>query len=79
MVKKPPAMWETWVQFDPWVGKIPWSREQLFTSVFLPREFHGQRSLANYSPECHKESDMVDCTHTHTCKSRVLTHAEMHG
>ena len=31
--------------FDPWVGKIPWRREGLLTPVFLPREFHGHRSL----------------------------------
>ena len=36
--------------FDPWVGKILWRRKQLPTSVFWPREFHGQRSLAGYSP-----------------------------
>ena len=23
MVKNLPTLWETWVQFDPWVGKIP--------------------------------------------------------
>ena len=31
------------------VGKIPWRREWLPTPVFLPGEFHGQRSLAGYS------------------------------
>ena len=36
--------------FSPWVGKIPWKRDWLPTSVFLPGEFHGQRSLAGYSP-----------------------------
>ena len=36
--------------FDPWVGKIPWRREWLPTPVFLPGEFHGQRSLVGYSP-----------------------------
>ena len=35
--------------FDPWVGKIPWRREELPTLVFLPGELHGQRSLAGYS------------------------------
>ena len=35
---------------DPWVGKIPWSRKWQPTPVFLPREFHGTRSLADYSP-----------------------------
>ena len=35
--------------FDPWVGKIPWRRAWQPTPVFLPGEFHGQRSLAGYS------------------------------
>ena len=43
--------------FKPWVGKIPWRREWLPIPVFLPREFHGQRSLAGYSPWGHKEWD----------------------
>jgi len=37
-------------RFDPWVGKIPWKREWLPTPVFLPGEFHGQRSLVGYNP-----------------------------
>ena len=36
--------------FDPWVRKIPWRRNWLPTPVFLPGEFHGERSLAGYSP-----------------------------
>ena len=40
--------------FDPWVGKIPWRREQLPTPVFWPGEFYGQRILAGYSPWGHK-------------------------
>ena len=43
--------------FDPWVGKIPWRTEWQPTPVFLPGEFHGQRSLAGYSPWGCKESD----------------------
>ena len=31
--------------FGPWVRKIPWRREWLPTSVLLPGEFHGQKSL----------------------------------
>ena len=42
---------------DPWVGKIPWRRQWLFTPVFLPGESHGQRSLAGYSPWGRTESD----------------------
>ena len=30
------------------------------TPVFLPGEFHGQRSLAGYSPGGHKESDTTE-------------------
>ena len=60
MVKNLPAVQETWV--DPWVGKISWRREKLPTPVFLPREFHGQKSrmsfshLVSYSPWGCKES-----------------------
>ena len=46
--------------FDPWVRKIPWRRVWLPTPAFLPEEFHGQRSLANYSPWGLKESYMTE-------------------
>ena len=45
--------------FDPWVGKIPWSRKWQPTAVFMPGKFHGQRSLAGYSPGGCKELDMA--------------------
>jgi len=45
--------------FNSWVGKIPCRREWQPTPVFWPGEFHGQRSLAGYSPWGHKESDMT--------------------
>ena len=35
---------------DPWVGKIPWRRKSQTIQVFLPGEFHGQRSLEGCSP-----------------------------
>ena len=57
MVKNLPALWETWV---PWVGKIPWRRAWQVTPVFLPRDPHGQRSLAGYSPWGREESDMTE-------------------
>ena len=64
MVKDLPAMQETWV---PSVGqKIPWRRAWQPTPVFLPREFHGQRSLVGYSLWDRKESDTTErLTHTH--------------
>ena len=53
--------------FDPWVGKVPWRKEWLPTPMFLPGEFHGQRSLVGYSPWSCKESDTTErLTHTHT-------------
>ena len=58
MVKNLPTMQETW--FDPWVGKIPWRRKWQPTPIFLPEEFHGQRSLAGYNSWGHKESDMTE-------------------
>ena len=41
--------------FNPWVGKIPWRRERLPTSVFWPGELHGL-----YSPWGCKELDMTE-------------------
>ena len=46
--------------FSPWVGKIPWQRAWQPTSVFLPGESHGQRSLVGYSPWGCNESDMTE-------------------
>ena len=60
--------------FDPWVGKIPWRREQLPIPVFLPRESHGQRSLVGYSPWGCKELDTNEWLSCHTF---VKTH-KMH-
>ena len=40
---------------DLWVRKIPWMRAWQPTPVFFPGESHGQRSLEDLSPECHKE------------------------
>ena len=40
--------------FNLWVRKIPWRSEWLLTPLFLPGEFHGQRSLAGYSPWSHR-------------------------
>ena len=35
----------------PGVGKIPWKRKWQPTPAFLPGKYHGQRSLAGYSPQ----------------------------
>ena len=51
-------------EFNPWVEKIPWNRKWQPTPVFLPGKFHGQRSLAGYSPWDHKELDMTEKLNT---------------
>ena len=40
-----------------WFRTLPYKGHP--TPVFLPWKFHGQRSLASYSPWSHKESDMI--------------------
>ena len=54
MVKNLPAVQETWV------GKIPGRRKWQPTPVFLPGEFHGQRSPVGCSLWGHKVSDMTE-------------------
>ena len=56
MIKNSPTMQEMWVRSLG--GNIPWIRDCLPTPLFLPGEFHGQRSLAGYSSWGHKESDI---------------------
>ena len=66
VVKNLPAMQKT--RFDPWVRKIPWRREWLPTPIFLPGEAHGWKSLMDYSPRGHRESD--------TTEQLILSHFE---
>ena len=46
------------------LGKIPWRRTWQPNPVFLPGESHGQRILAGYGPQCHKELNTSDLAHT---------------
>ena len=52
--------------FDPWVRKMPWRRKWQPTPVFLPVKSHGKRSLMDYSPWRHKESDRTEHMHRAT-------------
>ena len=61
-------------------GSVPGSRReglegaQQPTPVFLPGEFHGQRSLVCYSPQGWKELDTTEATeHTCTHLSKTLS------
>ena len=58
MLKNLPAMQETWI--PPLGLEDPLEREWQPTPVFLPGEFHEQRSLAGYSPWGCKELDMTE-------------------
>ena len=57
MVKNLPAVQENWVWSLGW--EDPLEKGMAPHSVFLPEEFHGQRSWAGYSPWGHKKSDMT--------------------
>ena len=58
MIKHLSAMRETQVQS---LGaEDPWRRKWQPTLVFLPGKFHEQRSLAGYSPQACKESDLTE-------------------
>ena len=52
-------------RFEPWVRKILWRRKWLPTLVLSPGKFHGQRSLAGYSPWGRKSQTRLS-THTPT-------------
>ena len=63
-----PQVWLRWQRihlqcgrprFNPWVRKSPWRRKLQPTIAFLPGKFHGQRSVAGYSPWGRKELDMT--------------------
>ena len=57
-LKNPLARQETWVRS---LGQeVLQRREWQPTPVFLPGEFHGQRSLVGYSPWGHKEWDTTE-------------------
>ena len=53
---------------NPWVGKIPWRRKWHPTPVFLPKESHGQRSLAGMVYGITKSWTWLEwiCTYTGT-------------
>ena len=51
---------------------LPWRRAWHPTPLFLPGEFHGQRSLAGSSPQVHKKLDMTEATsHAHVYEYKM--------
>ena len=55
-----------------WVGKIPWRRAQQPTIVFFLGESHGQRSLAGYSLQGHKQVDMTEVISTLSFRLKMM-------
>ena len=55
------------LRFKTCIRKTPGRRAWQSIPVFLPGEFHRQRSLEGYSPWRHKESDTTEVT-KHACK-----------
>ena len=47
-------------QYNPWFGKIHWRRKRQPIPVFLPGEYHGQKSQEGYSPRGRQESDTTE-------------------
>ena len=46
--------------FGSWIAKIPWRRKRQPTRVFVPGEFHWQRSPGGYNPWGHTEQDTTE-------------------
>ena len=55
-------MWETRVRFLGWEDPL---EKGISTSTILARKFHGQRSLAGYSPWGRRELDMAEHARMH--------------
>ena len=64
-------------RFDFCSRKISWRRKWQSTPVFLPKKYHGLRSLAGYSPWRSKKSDMTQQQNTNdTIHEMHLNHPE---
>ena len=59
---------------ETWVGKIPWRRKWQLDPVFLPGEFHGQRSLVGYSPWVTKSRTWLNDFHFFTSSSSCISY-----
>ena len=58
-----------------WVEKIPWRKEWLPIIVFLPGEFHQQRSLVGYSPGRCEQLDTTEWLSVHALYFGVSSEA----
>ena len=63
-------------EFNPWVGKIPRRKKWQPTPIFLPGKFHGQRSLAGYSPWGHERVRHDLATKQHPARAPKVSSGE---
>ena len=57
MLKNLPVLRKTWVRSLGWEDPL---EKGMATQVFLPGEFHGEKSLAGYSLWGHKDLDVTE-------------------
>ena len=57
MLKNLPVLRKTWVRSLGWEDPL---EKGMAAQVFLPGEFHGEKSLAGYSLRGHKDLDMTE-------------------
>ena len=57
MLKNLPVLRKTWVRSLGWEDPL---EKGMATQVFLPGEFHGEKSLVGYSLRGHKDLDMTE-------------------
>ena len=68
VVKNPPTSTGDKIhRFEPWVGKILWSRKWQLTPVFLREKLHGQGNLAATVHRVPKNRTQLSTQHTITC------------
>ena len=65
MIKNPPSMWETWVQFLGWEDPPEEGTEPTPTAGFLAEFPWTEEPGGLHSPWGHKESDMTERLHFH--------------
>ena len=63
------------MQFNPQVGKIPWSRKWQPTPAFLPEKAHGQRSLGLQSMGLQRVGHDIATKQQHSCFTVVSVSA----
>ena len=79
-VKNPPAnAGDLICGFEPWITWIPWRMAWQPHLVFLPGEFHGQRSLKGYIQSIESQRvghDWNDLVHAQGMQSRVFPNSQ---